>query len=133
MLPSNRIQMYFMSIDWTIRHGYGFMRGTPVGRQRASGSSFSCRESMIFLASGSSSIVSPGLRFLGDTPPPPIHTPEKSGVPLASRGAGTEGFTAGFGAPGFTAGFGAAGVPAGFGAWAAAGAVRHRTAAQAVN
>jgi hypothetical protein len=80
---------------------------------------------MIFLALGSSSIASPGLRFLGDTPPPPIHTPERSGVPFASRGAG---------AAGFAAGFGADGVVAGFGAWAAAGdcAARHRIAAPAI-
>jgi hypothetical protein len=71
---------------------------------------------MIFFAPGSSSIVSPGLRLLGDTPPPPIHTPEKSGVPFASRGAGP------------------AGLAAGFGAWAAAGAcaARHRIAAPAI-
>ena len=43
-------------------------------------------------------IASPGFRFRSDTPPPPIHTPERSGVPLARRGAGDAGFAAGLGA-----------------------------------
>src|SRR5262245_50384440 len=66
----------------TIRHGYGAMRGTPLGRQLACGSSFDWRFSMIARADGSSGIVSPfgnpcEMSLIG---PPPCHKPEKSGA-----------------------------------------------------
>src|SRR5580658_5448487 len=71
------------------------MRGIPVGRQFASGSSFDCRLSMIAFAAGSSGIVSPGASPCARSPtgPPPFHTPDRSGCPSARRGVGPCGVT----------------------------------------
>jgi hypothetical protein len=66
------------------------MRGTPLGRQLAWGSSFDWRASMIFFADGNSGMVWPFFRPCAMSPigPPPCHSPDKSGRPPASRGAG---------------------------------------------
>ena len=49
---------------------------------------------MSFSASGSIAISSPGSKpsLMSPTGPPPCHTPEKSGLPFGSRGAGPFGF-----------------------------------------
>ena len=69
------------------------MRGTPVGRQFASGSSFVSRVSMIFLDQGVREISSPGINPWATSPigPPPFQTPGKSGFPSAMRGVGPVG------------------------------------------
>ena len=92
-----------------MRHGYGATRGTPVGRQRASGSSAAMRESISAFAAGNSTISSPGSNpsLMSPTGPPPTHTPEKSGVPSGNRGAGPSGtspISAGLFAPPLPAG-----------------------------
>src|ERR1700733_3339070 len=71
------------------------MRGIPVGRQFASGSSFDCRLSMIAFAAGSRGIVSPGAKPWARSPtgPPPFHTPDRSGCPSGRRGVGPCGAT----------------------------------------
>src|SRR3984885_15519253 len=71
------------------------MRGIPVGRQFASGSSFDCRLSMIAFAAGSRGIVSPGAKPWARSPtgPPPFQTPDKSGCPSGRRGVGPCGAT----------------------------------------
>src|SRR5580698_403213 len=93
MFPSNRKKMWvaFLCVgDWTIRHGYGANRGTPVGKQFASGSSFDCRDSMTLLPSGDSGIVSPFATPWARSPtgPPPCQTPDRSMVPSGRCGAG---------------------------------------------
>src|SRR3984885_7197123 len=93
MFPSNRKKMCvaFLCVgDWMIRHGYGANRGTPVGKQFASGSSFDCRESMTLLPSGDSGIVSPFATPWARSPtgPPPCQTPDRSMVPSGRCGAG---------------------------------------------
>src|SRR5712691_1543531 len=62
----------------------------PVGRQFASGSSFDCRASIIFFASGRIGIVSPLASPTARSPtgPPPLQTPDKSGFPSGRRGVG---------------------------------------------
>src|SRR6266571_926239 len=69
------------------------MRGIPVGRQFASGSSLDCLACIIFSASGKRGIVSPFARpwARSATGPPPFHTPDKSALPLGRRGAGPVG------------------------------------------
>src|SRR5688500_10612052 len=76
-----------------MRHGYGAMRGTPVGRQSASGSSAAIRDSIKVFAAGSSSMVSPGRSPVLMSPmgPLPTQTPDKSGVPSGSFGGGPSG------------------------------------------
>src|SRR5689334_18145389 len=97
MLPSNKKNRWVGSPllgACRIRHGYGATRGTPVGRQRASGSSAAIRPFMSFSASGSRTISWPGIRpsLMLPTGPPPTQTPERSGLPFGSRGAGPFGF-----------------------------------------
>src|ERR1700733_10881209 len=74
----------------TILQGYGAMRGIPVGRQFASGSSLDCRWSMSALAAGNSGIDSPGAKPCARSPtgPPPCQTPDRSGCPSGRRGVG---------------------------------------------
>src|SRR5690349_373474 len=75
----------------TTDHGYGAMRGTPVGRQLASGSSPALRDLKSFSAPGSMISFSPGLRAREMSPTKLLsgrQTPEKSTWPLASRGVG---------------------------------------------
>src|SRR3989442_12526654 len=69
------------------------MRGIPVGRQFASGSSLDCLAFIIFSASGKRGIVSPFARpwAISATGPPPFHTPDRSGFPFGRRGAGPVG------------------------------------------
>src|SRR6266849_1255526 len=73
----------------TIFHGYGVMRGIPLGRQFASGSSFDMRSLVTFAASGRIGSVSPGFRalemsYMKWTSGPQI--PERSGLPALVRG-----------------------------------------------
>src|SRR5688572_2780296 len=72
-------------------HGYGFTRGTPIGRQAVYGSSFATRLSRSSRAHGSSGI-SPGFRppsrSMSAFEPPPIHGPVRSTLPSGSRGIG---------------------------------------------
>src|SRR5436309_8707235 len=96
MFPSNRKNRCVAFLNggvWTIRHGYGATRGTPVGRQFASGSLADNLDSINFLASGSSGIVSPGARPCARSPtgPPPCQTPDRSMLPSGKRGAGPVG------------------------------------------
>jgi hypothetical protein len=70
--------------------GNGFIRGTPAGRQRSSGSSFerlSARSFWIFSARGSIS------GFPASTVRGEYQTPEKSGLPSGIRGMGPVGPT----------------------------------------
>src|SRR5271165_2259702 len=66
------------------------MRGTPVGRQLASGSSFDWRDLKIFSAAGVIGITAPlGIPWaISPTGPPPCQTPERSTVPSARWGVG---------------------------------------------
>src|SRR5689334_24569656 len=108
MLPSNRKYMCEPFGVVTMRHGYGAMRGTPAGRQCASGSSFAMRDSFVFLPSAVYGMVSPAARpsSMSLVGPPPIQTPCRSGWPSDARGVGPE-----------TAG--RAPRPAGAGVWSA--------------
>src|SRR5438874_4186516 len=69
------------------------MRGTPAGRQFASGSSFAMRESLVFFPSGEYGMASPAARpsSMSLVGPPPSQTPCRSGCPSAVRGAGPAG------------------------------------------
>ena len=85
------------------------MRGTPVGKQSASGSSAAMRDFMSVSAAGSSTSSSPGVRPVLISPigPFPTQTPEKSGVPSGKRGGGPSGtapISAGLFAPPLPAG-----------------------------
>src|SRR2546426_850846 len=66
------------------------MRGTPVGRQFASGSSLDCLDFMSFSASGKRGMVSPLARPTARscTGPPPLETPDRSGFPSERWGVG---------------------------------------------
>src|SRR5258708_36414576 len=72
------------------RRGYGAWRGTPVGRQFASGSSPDRRDAISFLPASFSGTSTPfGIPCArSPTGPPPCHTPEKSGRPSGNFGAG---------------------------------------------
>src|SRR5439155_5201068 len=59
ILPSNKKKVWVAVC--TILQGYGAMRGTPVGRQFASGSSFDMRSAVSFSAHGCKGSFSPGL------------------------------------------------------------------------
>src|SRR5436190_23686595 len=77
-----------------MRRGYGDPRGIPDGRQFDSGSSFDCRVLTSASAHGSITTESPGFNdreMSASLAPPPSHTPERSGVPSASFGAGPVG------------------------------------------
>src|SRR5579863_5957896 len=130
-----------------MRQGYGAIRGIPVGRQFASGSSFDSRLSMSALAAGKIGIVSPGARPCARSPtgPPPCQTPDRSGWPSARRGTGPCGvssrrrtlFVSGFALPPAGAvvsdafsvdDFAGAGVPEADGACAAAPTVTSNAA-----
>src|SRR6516225_3892405 len=96
MFPSNRKKRWVAFLYggvWTMRQGYGAMRGTPVGRQFASGSRPEMRDSIRALAAGSKGIVSPFVSPCSRSPtgPPPLHTPERSTDPSGRRGVGPEG------------------------------------------
>src|SRR3989338_10591231 len=72
-------------------HGYGFTRGTLIGRQVVYGSSSVFRESRSFCAhgsSGSSGGFSPPSRSMSAFDPPPTHGPVRSTRPSGSRGTG---------------------------------------------
>src|SRR3990172_7001304 len=71
-------------------HGYGFTRGTLIGRQVVYGSSSVFRESRSFCAhgsSGSSPGFSPPSRSMSAFEPPPTHGPVRSTLPSGSRAA----------------------------------------------
>src|SRR5215472_10702085 len=94
MLPSNRKNSLPGAVATV--HGYGAIRGTPVGRQLASGSAPALRLFMIFSYSGLSTIWSPGFRIREISPTSPLsgrQTPEKSGFPSGRRGVGPVGTT----------------------------------------
>src|SRR5919109_3684583 len=81
-------------VDWysyTNFHGYGFTRGTLIGRHAVYGSSFSNRLSRSSFAhgrSGSSPALSPPSRSISPFDPPPTHGPVRSTLPSGSRGTG---------------------------------------------
>src|SRR5215470_1240263 len=85
MLPSNSITTS-LSV-WMIFQGKGFMRGTPAGRQCASGSSLGLR--CLVSASAQGCIIGlPASVVRGE-----YQTPERSGFPLSILGAGPDGPT----------------------------------------
>src|SRR5579862_777955 len=93
MFPSNKKNMC-VGVS-TILHGYGARRGTPVGRQFASGSSLDNRALRLLSPAGFNGSVSP---FLSPSEMSSIRktsagrqTPEKSTRPSASRGVGPGG------------------------------------------
>src|ERR1700694_2468621 len=98
MFPSNR--MYNLPGAVAKVHGYGAMRGMPVGKQFASGSSLATRWLINFSAEGSSGIFSPSGKptAKSERGPPPIQIPEKSGLPSVSRGADPRRFATPLGA-----------------------------------
>src|SRR5687767_15032015 len=72
-------------------HGYGFTRGTLMGRHAVYGSSFATRLSRSSRAhgsSGSSPGFSPPSRSISALEPPPTHGPVRSTLPSGSRGMG---------------------------------------------
>src|SRR5438552_2202513 len=88
MLPSNSITS--SAGVWTIFQGKGFIRGTPAGRQRASGSSrewLSVR-SLVSAAAHADITGLPGSKVRGEK-----YTPERSGLPSGILGAGPVGPT----------------------------------------
>src|SRR5712692_372450 len=123
MFPSNRKNMC-VGVS-TILHGKGARRGTPVGRQLASGSSFESRASLILAAEGFKGTVSPLGRpsEISDMRKSSAgrQSPEKSTRPLGSRGAGPSGAAA----MGFTEAKELIFRPAGACATAREGAQRH--------
>src|SRR5439155_19539226 len=66
------------------------MRGMPVGRQFASGSSLDCLDFMSFSASGNRGMVSPFPRPTARScnGPQPRQTPDRSGFPSGRWGVG---------------------------------------------
>src|ERR671925_1726244 len=70
-------------------HGYGFTRGTPIGRHAVYGSSALLRlprRSRAHGSSGSSPGFSPPSSSMSTFDPPPTHGPVKSTLPSGSRG-----------------------------------------------
>src|SRR5262245_7303302 len=71
--------------------GYGFTRGTLIGRHAVYGSSFSSRlliSSFAHGSSGSSPAFNPPSRSMLPLEPPPTHGPVRSTLPSGSRGTG---------------------------------------------